>query len=283
MSRIAAVDVAHVHQAVREYDELGAEVFLRRHGFGKALQYVLWHEGKGYDSKAIVGVAHRYATGAPLRAVDFSSEKDVAARHLWSLGFEVVPERDDTDLLPPPDGEWRDVAEVGAEQARAVWAEHARDVLLEVAAHYHSAVTYRELAGLVQARSGIRTRQLVHHWIGDVLHLVARDCADRGEPLLSALCVNSSGSVGEAYVKSVVEIRGEVVGDGDDHAAVERLACYRHAGAEMPADGGRPALTPQLATTRTRERKAALADRPARVCAACNMALPASGVCDSCG
>ena len=283
MSRLAAVDAAHVRQAVHEYDELGADAFLRRHGFDKALQHVLWHEGKGYDSKAIVGVAHRYATGTPLRAADFSGGRDGAARHLWSLGFEVVPERDDTDLLPPPGGEWRDVADVGVDRARQIWAEHARDVLLEVATHYHTTVTYRELAGLVQARSGIRTRKLVHYWIGDVLHLVARGCAERGEPLLSALCVNSSGSVGEAYVKSVVELRGELAGDGDEQAAVERLACHRHAGAAMPADGGRPALTPQLATTRTRERRAALADRPALVCAACNMALPASGDCDGCG
>ena len=51
----------------------------------------------------------------------------------------------------------------------------------------------------------------------------------------------------------------------------------------MPADGGRPQLTDRLAASRTRARKAANDARPADVCPSCNMALPATGVCDNCG
>jgi 5-methylcytosine-specific restriction enzyme A len=43
--------------AVAEYDELGQDGFLRKHGFDRARSYLLIHDGKAYDSKAIVGVA----------------------------------------------------------------------------------------------------------------------------------------------------------------------------------------------------------------------------------
>ena len=34
------------------------------------------------------------------------------------------------------------------------------------------------------------------------------------------------------------------------HAAVERLACYRYFGAQLPPDGGKQRLTPQVAAKR---------------------------------
>ena len=156
-----------------------------------------------------------------------------------------------------------------------------------MAGRYNALVTYRELAGLVQLRSGIRTNQLVHYWVGDVLARVARVCADRDEPLLSALCVNEDGSVGAGYAKAVIAVRGELVGDPDDHAATERLACYRAFGADLP-DGRR-----QARPWRRRSRACAHRERARRcdqaagsratVCATCNMAIPATGVCDNCG
>ena len=36
----------------------------------------------------------------------------------------------------------------------------------------------------------------------------------------------------------VIAARGSLDGDADDHAARERLECYRHFGAELPAGGG---------------------------------------------
>ncbi|GIG89252.1 hypothetical protein [Plantactinospora endophytica] len=84
-------DITHssVLAAVAEYDEAGRDVFLTRHGFGRATVYFLIHGGKRYDSKAILGVAHRYAVGYPLRSDDFTGGEQAVARRLRRLGFNV--------------------------------------------------------------------------------------------------------------------------------------------------------------------------------------------------
>jgi hypothetical protein len=189
------------------------------------------------------------------------------------------------DAIAPDQEEitWQEASTVGIEAARSAWAESARGVLVEPARSYGATLTTKQLSEQVQNRTHIRTEQLTHYWIGDVLGRVARDCADRQEPNLAALCVNADGSVGEGYGQVVEELTGDAVGDPDNHAAEERLECYRHFGADLPADGGRPQLTDRLAAARTRSRKAAKDARPADVCSACNMALPATGVCDNCG
>lgn len=84
-----AVDQYHVRQAVAEYDRLGQDEFLAHYGFGRARAYLLIVDGKGYDSKAILGVAFRLATGRPLGPADFSGGAQGAAAVLRSLGFEV--------------------------------------------------------------------------------------------------------------------------------------------------------------------------------------------------
>jgi hypothetical protein len=186
---------------------------------------------------------------------------------------------DDTDGT---DG-GRTADEVGAEAARTAWADAAREVLTDTARRYQAVVTHKELGHAVQERSGIRTKQLQHYWIGDVLRRVSEDCASRGEPDLSSLCVNSSGSVGDGYRTLVAATTGEEPADPDAHAARTRLACYRHFGADdLPGHGGNPALTPKLAATRTRARKAAHEARPVPLCPTCHLALTASGVCDNC-
>ena len=46
-------------EALAEYDRLGQTVFLDRHGSGEAPRYYyLAFNGRRYDSKAVVGVAH---------------------------------------------------------------------------------------------------------------------------------------------------------------------------------------------------------------------------------
>jgi hypothetical protein len=47
-----------VLEAMRKYDELGRDAFLARYGFGVSRRYVLRHEGRDYDSKAVAGVAY---------------------------------------------------------------------------------------------------------------------------------------------------------------------------------------------------------------------------------
>jgi 5-methylcytosine-specific restriction protein A len=76
--------------AIAEYDQLGQEVFLRRYGFHPARQYVLVHDGKRYDSKAIVGVAYGFLPGNnALTSGDFSGGEATVGGLLRKLGFTV--------------------------------------------------------------------------------------------------------------------------------------------------------------------------------------------------
>jgi hypothetical protein len=265
----------HVLRALGEYDRRGADEFLSHHGFGRVREYVLLHDQKEYDPKAVLGVALQYAVGRQARSDEFSGGKEGAATVLEGLGFQVEYRG---DALPTG----VDAATVGSEKAREAWATAARDALLDTARRYHAVVTYKELSTAVMSASGITTRQLVHYWIGDVLGRVAADCEGRGEPLLSALCVNAQGSVGDSYADAVEAVRGARPEDPDQHAAEERLACYRAYAADLPEGGGAPALTAKLASSRDRTRRARRAERVIPVCPKCHMALPGTGVCDYC-
>ena len=89
MPRFDAVTRSHVLSALAEYDRLGSETFLGTYGFRSARDYFLWHDGRSYDSKAVLGVALKYATGVVARSDDFSGGKDGAAKVLVELGFDV--------------------------------------------------------------------------------------------------------------------------------------------------------------------------------------------------
>jgi len=176
-----------------------------------------------------------------------------------------------------------DETPVEMSEAQAIWAVEARAVLEQVAGSYHALITTRELADRVQEQSGIKTRKPMHRWIGGVLDPVGRECHAKDEPLLSALCVLADGTIGAGYGLAVAEIYGgDVPADPDMHAAEERLKCYRHFGATMPADGGRPALTRQVAARRSTIARRARDDIQRAVCPTCHLALPATGQCDNC-
>ncbi|SDM95913.1 hypothetical protein SAMN05192576_1366 [Nocardioides szechwanensis] len=277
-----AVTRDHVLSAIAECDERGADSFQRAYGFGKTHDYLLWHDGKSYDSKAILGVAYKYATGTAASRARFAAEKEGVANLLRHLEFDVTFV-DATGLADQPaTGEWREAADLPLDESRDAWAEAARGGLIETAGQYHAVVTTKELATLAQNRTGIRTKQLTHYWIGDVLTRVAAECARRDEPLLSSLCVTTDGSVGASYAPAVLAATGEVPADADDHAAQERLRCYRHFGADLPEGGGVAALTPKLAATRGRERKIRAQEKVHAHCPICNLQLPATGICDDC-
>lgn len=87
---LADVTYESVIKAMAEYDELGAEEFLDRHGFAPSRRYRVTHEGREYDSKAIAGVAHRYATGQNLTASEFSGGQQTVVRTLEALDFKFV-------------------------------------------------------------------------------------------------------------------------------------------------------------------------------------------------
>lgn len=173
-----------------------------------------------------------------------------------------------------------DGTEVPWADALASWAAAARPVLERAAGRYNAFLTYQQLAEAVQEDTGITTGVPFRRWIGGVLGAVA--AAEKpGEPILTSLVVRADGSVGDGYATPVEARDGAVPADLDMHAANERLACYRHFGADLPEDGGKPRLTPKVAQRRSA--RSAAAGRPAAVCPTCRLTLPASGECDFCG
>ncbi|MGH3346525.1 MAG: hypothetical protein ACRDO4_06050 [Nocardioides sp.] len=176
-----------------------------------------------------------------------------------------------------------DTEDVTTEVAHAAWANAARELLIGTAHRYHHVIAVKDLAAGAQERTEIVATQRAHHWIGAVLGRVAAECAERGEPNLTSLCVNAEGSVGGGYAATVTSATGEVLTDPDSHAAAARLACYAHFGAlGLPADGGVAVLTPKLSASRSRMRKAALDARPVDTCPTCYLELPAQGGCNNC-
>jgi hypothetical protein len=269
-----------VTSALEEFDTPGRE------------EFVLMHSGQAYGAQAVLSAAHQKATGTPVPDHDWVS-KDQAARILRELGFRVLA-GDDPEAVVPVTGAWREISEVGPDATREAWAVAARERLLEAAGRYRATVPPQELAIEVQRRSGIRTRQLWHHWLDEVLGLVALDSARLEEPLLVSLCADDAGRVTDGYAVAVRAAYGERPEHPNAHAAKERLECYRHFDAVgLPADGGSVAppkvvAAPKARKTATPRQPAAKrptkpADRPPEICPTCFMAIPRSGVCDNCG
>ncbi len=272
----------HVLNAIAEYDELGDVAFLRRYGFVANREDLVWHDGRSYDSKALLGVALKFATGRAARSSEFNGGLGGAAGVLQDRDFEIITISEDDDASDDEPSPWRQAADLDADEARAEWAEAARGVLIETARHYGAVATHAELATLVQLRTRLRTHQRTHLWLPPVLALVAAGCAERGEPLLPALCVDKDGSVGAKYAATVATLRGPSDGDVDDQAAEERLECHRFFGAVLPEGGGEAAVTAGVAHTRSKQRAKKPPERVAAICPTCNMALLPSGACDTC-
>lgn len=79
-----------VRRAMEEFDHLGRSKFLRKYGFGESREFFLVEGGRRYDSKAIVGVAHKFTSeGRPLTPSDFSGGEQTVKALLERLGFDV--------------------------------------------------------------------------------------------------------------------------------------------------------------------------------------------------
>jgi hypothetical protein len=95
-----------VLDAIREFDEIGQEGFLQKYGFGRSRDYVVLHDGKPYDAKALVGAAHAYQHPdlGPLSGADFNGGKPTTDK-LQSLGFtvETISDREPSDHLTTAD------------------------------------------------------------------------------------------------------------------------------------------------------------------------------------
>jgi len=190
-----------------------------------------------------------------------------------------------TDMRTPGTYSVADGSYVDYSAAIAAWTAAALPVLERVAGAYHATITYRQLGDEVQDVTGIHTRVLLMNWIGQVLGGASRESHRRGQPMLSALCVHSDGTVGDGYGQAIAEnYRCEPPWDLDMHAAQERFRCYQLCGAVLPAGGGEPALTSQVAARRAWAAERMRADVSShRYCPGCNLTLPISGNCEYCG
>ncbi|WP_030980751.1 HNH endonuclease signature motif containing protein [Streptomyces sp. NRRL S-1824] len=81
---------AGILRAIAEHDRLGLEAFRETYGYRAAVTYLLVHEGRQYDSKAIAGVAHLYDCGSALKHSQLSGGLKGAVAWLRREGFTVV-------------------------------------------------------------------------------------------------------------------------------------------------------------------------------------------------
>ncbi len=80
-----------VEQAIAEYDELGRDAFLSKHGFGRATTYALVVDGREYDPKAIAGVAYGldHPEEGTLKNTEFNGGLQLRSA-FRPAGFDVV-------------------------------------------------------------------------------------------------------------------------------------------------------------------------------------------------
>ncbi len=74
--------------AIAEHEDVGGEHFRRRQGVLRASRYVVMHEGREYDAKALAVFAHRSVVGAALDVSDFGPAEEKLVARLGRIGFE---------------------------------------------------------------------------------------------------------------------------------------------------------------------------------------------------
>ncbi|GAB3879493.1 hypothetical protein [Terrabacter terrigena] len=180
--------------------------------------------------------------------------------------------------------------------AHPYWAKHAYEVLVETAGRYDAVITYSELAEEVQRRSSLWSKSEMRTWIGGLLADMAKVNHARDEPPLTSLVVHKQDGRASSGYDEARRLAGQRPLDDPDEretqAANARLECYRHWGADVPADA-RP--TVHTRTREARERsprtsrsvpgatsRAANEERRGAVCPTCFMEMPLSGVCPNC-
>ena len=89
VATFSSVTQQHILQALAEYDARGGPEFLDVYGFVPSDDYTLVHDGRSYDSRAVLGVAHRFATGRHATPEEVESGFDVAVTILRRRGFTV--------------------------------------------------------------------------------------------------------------------------------------------------------------------------------------------------
>jgi hypothetical protein len=89
VATFSAVTRQHLLQAMAEHDTRGAEDFLGVYGYTGTSGSTFEHEGTRYPSLAVVGVAHRFATGRLPSADEFHGGDQAVEALLRRRGFEL--------------------------------------------------------------------------------------------------------------------------------------------------------------------------------------------------
>ncbi|GIG29466.1 hypothetical protein [Cellulomonas marina] len=90
MATFSSLQQQHVLAALAEHARLGADDFASTYGFGAPSGYAVVHEGERYDAVAVLGVAHRYATGRLATPEEVTNGLPTALAILRRRGFEVA-------------------------------------------------------------------------------------------------------------------------------------------------------------------------------------------------
>jgi hypothetical protein len=88
VATFSAVSRQHILQAIAEHDARGADDFLGVYGYGHTAGS-FEHEGRSYPAVAVLGVAHRFATGRQAMEDEFHGGADAALDLLARRGFDV--------------------------------------------------------------------------------------------------------------------------------------------------------------------------------------------------
>ncbi|MFD7645598.1 HNH endonuclease [Kitasatospora sp. NPDC059795] len=103
-----------VLMAIEECDRLGRDAFLEKYHYGPARDYLLVHDGREYDSKAIAGVSHQFEYGRALESDEFNGGRAHAVAWLERIGFRVKAIRN-------PDWAWDELVLACAITAKNDW------------------------------------------------------------------------------------------------------------------------------------------------------------------
>lgn len=139
---LSDIDRPAVLLAIEEFDQLSRDAFLQKYGFGRSRAYFLFHDGKLYDSKAIVGVAHGYSGGdrLPLVAKKFNGGDATVAQALRGLGFQVQ-----FSAVPPVPSS---LGNVSPEGFAFWWVNNKQTYTHEIGGNYLWSPTERSDGGL---------------------------------------------------------------------------------------------------------------------------------------
>ncbi|NMR18669.1 hypothetical protein [Cellulomonas fimi] len=89
MATFSSVMRQHILQAIAEHDARGSDDFRATYGFTDASVRPFLHEGRRYDATAVLGVAHRFATGRVATPEEVTNGLTQALTVLRKRGFEA--------------------------------------------------------------------------------------------------------------------------------------------------------------------------------------------------